>query len=49
MDTGMLPEEYKGRPSALEIRDGRFTVFYGDGSTQALRAPAPLPVKVPIS
>jgi len=49
IDTGMLPEEYKGRASALEIKDGRFTVYYGDGTTQALEAPAPLPVKAPIS
>jgi hypothetical protein len=48
IDTGMLPEEYKGRASALEIRDGRFTVFYGDGATQALEAPMPLTVKAPI-
>ena len=49
IDTGMLPEEYKGRASALEIKDGHFTVFYGDGTTQVLRAPAPLPVKGPTS
>jgi hypothetical protein len=49
IDTGMLPEEYKGRASALEIKDGRFTVFYGDGTTQALQAPAPLTVKGPTS
>jgi hypothetical protein len=49
IDTGMLPEEYKGRASALEIKDGRFTVYYGDGTTQPLAAPAPLPVKAPIS
>jgi hypothetical protein len=49
IDTGMLPEEYKGRASALEIRDGRFTVSYGDGTTQALEAPPPLPRKAPIS
>jgi hypothetical protein len=48
IDTGMLPEEYKGRASALEIRDGRFTVFYGDGTSQTLAAPAPLTVKAPI-
>jgi hypothetical protein len=47
MDTGMLPEEFKGRPSALEIRDGKFTVLYGDGTTQALQAPEPLTVKSP--
>ena len=49
IDTGMLPEEYKGRASALEIKDGRFTVIYGDGTTQALEAPAPVTVKAPIS
>lgn len=49
MDTGMLPEEFKGRPSALEIRDGKFTVLYGDGTTQALQAPGPVTIKAPIS
>jgi hypothetical protein len=49
IDTGMLPEEYKGRASALEIKDGRFTVYYADGATQTLEAPPPLPVKAPIS
>jgi hypothetical protein len=49
IDTGMLPEEFKGRASALEIKDGRFMVTYGDGTTQALQAPAPLTVKAPIS
>ncbi len=49
IDTGMLPEEYKGRAAALEIKGGRFTVYYGDGTTQALEAPVPLPVKAPIS
>jgi hypothetical protein len=43
IDTGMLPEEYKGRASALEIRDGRFTVFYGDGASQVLDGPARAP------
>ena len=49
IDTGMLYQEYKGRASALEIKDGRFTVFYGDGTSQALEAPAPLQAKAPIS
>jgi hypothetical protein len=49
IDTGMLPEEYKGRASALEIRDGRFTVFYGDGTSQTLDGPARAPVRGPIS
>jgi hypothetical protein len=47
IDTGMLSEEYKGRASALEIRDGRFKVFYGDGTSQLLDAPAPLTIKTP--
>jgi hypothetical protein len=49
IDTGMLAEEYKGRASALEIRDGQFKVFYGDGTSRTLEAPAPLTVKAPIS
>ncbi len=49
IDTGMLPEAFKGRASALEIKDGRFTVTYGDGTTEPLQAPAPLAVKRPIS
>jgi hypothetical protein len=49
IDTGMLPEEFKGRASALEIKDGRFAVTYGDGTTQALDTPAPLRGKRPIS
>jgi len=49
IDTGMLPEEYKGRASALEIKDGRFTVYYADGTTQALKAPGPMTIKAPIS
>jgi hypothetical protein len=49
IDTGMLAEEYKGRASALEIRDGQFKVFYGDGTSRTLEAPAPLAVKAPIS
>ncbi len=48
IDTGMLAEEYKGRASALEIVDGRFRVFYGDGTSRTLEAPAPLAVKAPI-
>ena len=27
-DTGMLAEVYRGRPSALEIKDGTFTAYY---------------------
>jgi hypothetical protein len=40
LDTGMLPEEYKGRASALEIKDGRFTIHYADGTTQTMDRPA---------
>ena len=39
LDTGMLASEYKGRPSALEIQDGRFTAHYADGDPVALPAP----------
>jgi hypothetical protein len=49
IDTGMLYPEFKGRASALEIRDGRFTVFYGDGTSQVLEGPARVQVKAPIS
>jgi hypothetical protein len=40
MDTGMLKEEYKGRPSALEIRNGRLTAYYADGEPKVLEPPA---------
>jgi len=40
IDTGMLAEEYHGRASALEIRNGKFTVQYADGATQPLEGPA---------
>jgi hypothetical protein len=49
IDTGMLPEEYKGRASALEIRDGKFKVLYGDGTSQALDGPVREPAKAPVS
>ena len=38
IDTRMLPEEPQGRAAALEIRNGRFTV-YSDGEPQVLLAP----------
>lgn len=47
IDTGMLYEEYKGRASALQIEKGRFTVFYADGTSQALEGPAQPPAKTP--
>jgi hypothetical protein len=40
IDTGMNREEYQGRPSALEIQDGRFTAYYADGEPKVLTAPA---------
>jgi len=40
MDTGMLKEEYKGRASALEIRNGRLTAYYADGEPKVLEPPA---------
>jgi hypothetical protein len=39
LDTGMLKEEYKGRASALEVQDGRFTAYYADGDPKSLPAP----------
>ena len=48
IDTGMLPEEYKGRASALEIKAGRMTALYADGTSEELAPPTPLPVRVPV-
>jgi hypothetical protein len=31
IDTGMLTSHFKGRPSALELQDGRVTAIYTDG------------------
>jgi hypothetical protein len=42
LDTGMLPEEYRGRATALEIQDGRFTALSGDRDAVALPAPPKL-------
>jgi hypothetical protein len=39
IDTGMLKEAYGGRPSALEIQNGRFTAYYGDGEPSILASP----------
>ncbi len=39
IDTGMNKEEYQGRPSALEIENGRFTAYYADGEPKVLTAP----------
>lgn len=41
IDTGMLTEFYKGRPSALEIQEGRFTAIYAMQKT-VLHEPAPM-------
>jgi hypothetical protein len=38
IDTGMLTSRYKGRASALEIRDGAFTAIYV-GSRERLHPP----------
>ncbi len=40
IDTGMLTSYYKGRPSALEIVDGRFTAIYLERE-EILEAPLP--------
>lgn len=36
IDTGMLTERYGGRPSALEIADGRLTALYVDAPAERL-------------
>jgi hypothetical protein len=50
-DTGMLTEVYAGRPSALEIKDGRFTARYiGESKTllaEEIVPPAALATGVP--
>ncbi len=40
IDTGMNKESYKGRASALEIQNGRFTVYHPDGEPKVLAPPA---------
>jgi hypothetical protein len=39
IDTGMLTKAYEGRPSALEIQDGRFTAYATEGEPKVLAAP----------
>jgi hypothetical protein len=39
LDTGMNTEAYQGRPSALEIKDGKFTAYYADGEPKSLAPP----------
>jgi len=39
LDTGMNAEAYQGRPSALEIMDGKFTAYYADGKPKSLAPP----------
>jgi hypothetical protein len=40
IDTGMLTKAYEGRPSALEIQDGRFVAYSTEGEPKVLAAPA---------
>ncbi len=47
IDTGMNKQEYEGRPSALEIQDGKFTAYYGDGEPKVLTAPANVKTPAP--
>ena len=39
IDTGMLTKAYEGRPSALEIQNGRFTAYSTEGEPKVLAAP----------
>jgi hypothetical protein len=41
IDTGMLTEAYKGRPSALEIRGAQMSAIYEDGTVPLAVASAP--------
>ncbi len=36
IDTGMLKEVYRGRASAFEIQNGKYTAYYDDGETKVL-------------
>ena len=46
IDTGMLANAYRGRPSALELLDGRITAIYpGERIRLGASAPAPEPVR----
>jgi hypothetical protein len=40
IDTGMNKEAYQGRPSALEIQNGKFTAIYAEGEPKVLAGPA---------
>ena len=46
IDTGMLEDTYRGRPSALELLDGRISAIY-PGERIRLDAPAPTPERGP--
>jgi Calcineurin-like phosphoesterase len=39
IDTGMLTSYFQGRPSALEIQDGRFSAVYADNGEKVLLIP----------
>jgi hypothetical protein len=47
MDTGMLKEAFAGRASALEIQDGRFTVYSIDAEPKVLPPPGSAKSAVP--
>ena len=47
MDTGMLKESFAGRASALEIQDGRFTVYTADAEPKVLPQPGSAKAAVP--
>ncbi|MGA2262085.1 MAG: metallophosphoesterase [Acidobacteriota bacterium] len=44
LDTGMLKEEYQGRASALEIKEGKFTAYHVDGEPKVLVAPGSIKI-----
>jgi len=47
MDTGMLKEYFAGRASALEIQDGRFTVYTADAEPRVVPPPGSAKAAVP--
>ena len=47
MDTGMLKESFAGRASALEIQDGRFTVYTADAEPRVVPPPGSAKAAVP--
>ena len=48
IDTGMLPDTYQGRATALEIQNGRFAALSTDRDAVELAAPPPATSASPV-